>query len=371
MAGPRDSAYDTYAKHRLAERLAEQKRANGTWPSIAEKVADANGVPYFATSDLHLVRKKQAGRKLCDRVVRWLETLDPNIRDWLRPEAIFTEMGVSARDYYFNLSEAADLDEWDENLLTTFAGIYLCAPEDDAHSYLPSPYVRTCLEKRVDLPEEWRKSRSVDVRGYISQRSYLILRRTGGHYYHAAEIPMAALFPSHFDTLDIKTFYEGIGIASANSLHLILRECLSCVPKIHSILIRPKVEQKNLLQLPGTQLYYDTTIRHLPQEVGRLPPEMREHMEAEFTEDLASDVFMRGTSQVSISPSAYCHSAVQTVFGTEQVYHRKPRFFMRDKSIHFIRPDLEIGEALDRLADNPLSVGSFSHESRTTPGEPS
>ena len=368
MTRPKDSKYDDYAKYRLNERLLELYSRHGDWQRMANEVTAANNDIGFARTDMNRVRNKTAGDVLIDRLLTWMEKDDPEIREKLRPEAIFHEMGGSSRDYYFNLFKA-NLSEWDETTLGAHAGLYLCAPALDAHSYLPSPYVRACLEKRLDLPSDWQRSRSVDIREYISKRSYLILRRTDRHYYHAAEIPMGALFPREFQPLDPMLFWEGVGIASKNSLQVILRECLSRVPKIHAILIRKKESQKNLLQLPGAQLYYDTTIRHLPHEVGKLASVSRDHMEAEFAEELASGAFLHGTSQVSISPLVLCHSEVDTVYGTEHVYHRKKRGFMDDKAVHFIRPDLDLRAPLKNLADNPLSVEQFSREFRPAQDE--
>lgn len=357
MARPKDAKYDPYARHRIAHRVLELFPQFGTWEKMAEAITDCRRIP-FARTDLNRVRNCTAGDVILDNVLYWLETLDPDFRASLHPDAIFSEVGVSARDYYFHLFSADNLDEWDEMLLMEFEGVYLCAPEEDANSYMPLSRVRELLIQQTPLPQNWRTQRSSDIRQYISQRSFLILRRTAAHYYQAAEIPMGSLFPAEFQSLDIMSFYEGVGIASSNTIHVFLRECLSRVPKLHSIIIRPKADYRTFA-FRGIDIYADTTIRHLAAEFTMLADEDIAHMKREFAWQIESDVFLRGTSQSNISPLAFTKNRVDTVFGREQVYHRKPNGFLDDPETHFIHPDIDIRSQLKRLIDNPLIVGEL------------
>lgn len=357
MARPKDAKYDAYAKHRIAHRLLETFPRFGNWEAVARAISQYRNVQFHRT-DLNRVRKCKAGDHILDAVVDWLVSLDPEFRSTLEPENIFADVGISARDYYFHLFTMANLDEWDDALLSEFEGVYLCAPENDAHSYLPSGRVRAELEKKLVVPEQWRKQRGNEIKRYIAQRSYLILKRTGAHYFHAAEIPMGALFPPEIQTLDIKSFFEGVGIASSNTIHVFLRECMTRVPKIHSIVIRPK-EGNNVADVNGIQIYADVAIQYLKDEWKSLRSTDLDQMHREFAEVIKSDVYLRGTSQTNVSPLAWTKNKVEIVYGTEQVYHRKPRNFLRDRETHFIQPDLNIDPELEKLIDNPLVVGEF------------
>ncbi|MBB4305118.1 hypothetical protein GGD81_004186 [Rhodobium orientis] len=357
MARPKDSKYDSYAYRRILHRVLDLLPKYETWSAMANAISDYRGAD-FARNNLNRLRDGELGDVLLDVLVGWLETHDPEFRLSLKPEAIFSEVGVSARDYYFHLFSMADLEEWDESLLGEFEGVYLCAPENDAHSYLPSNRVREELEGKLIVPEQWRKNRGNEIKRYIAQRSFLILKRTDAHYYHAAEVPMGALFPPEFETLDIKSFYEGVGIASSNTIHVFLRECLTRVPKLHSIIIKDKAAY-NVANINGIEIYADVGIRYLRDEWKSLSGEHLDQMRTEFAEQIASDVFLRGTSQINVSPLPWTKNRVDLVYGTEQVYHRKPRNFLRDPHVHFIKPDLNIDPQLDRLIDNPLVIGEM------------
>jgi hypothetical protein len=356
MARPKDSRYPPYARHRIMHRLFELHARFGNWELMAGLVTDVKGVR-FSRTDFNRIWKGTAGDTIFDRALEWIETMEPEFRGRLDPDAIFAEMGVSSRDYYFNLFTMADLDEWDESLLRQFEGVYCCAPEEDAHSYLPSPFVRERLMMPSAQKANWRQ-RSVDIREYIAKRSYLILRRTSGQYFHAAEVPLGALFPASFQSLDIMPFYEGIGIASSNSIHVFLRECLSRAPKIHSILISAKAGHK-INPFAGALLYAGA-IREMEADRQALSPAMTNHFLQEFADPIASDYYMRGTSQVSVSPVAWSKPSINTVFGTEQIYHRKPADFLRRPETHFIMPELEISREIERLISNPLAAKDFA-----------
>ncbi len=357
MARPKDSKYDDYAYHRILHRVVDLLPKYETWSAMADSISD-HRKGHFDRTYLNRLRDGELGDILLDVLVGWLETLDPDFRLSLKPETIFSEVGVSARDYYFHLFSMANLEEWDESLLSEFEGVYLCAPENDAHSYLPSSRVRAELEKKLIVPEQWRKQRGNEIKRYIAQRSFLILKRTAAHYYHAAELPMGALFPPEYETLDVKCFYEGIGIASSNTIHVFLRECLTRVPKLHSIIIKEKATY-NITNVNGINIYANTSIRYLPDEWKSLRGEEFDQMKEEFSEQIASDVFLRGSSQINVSPLAWTQNRVDLVYGTEQVYHRKPRNFLRSPHIHLIKPDLDIGPQLDKLLDNPLIIGEL------------
>ena len=357
MARPKDSKYDAYARHRILHRVLELYPRYGNWEAMAAAVSEDRGIEFYRTY-FNRLRDGNLGDHSLDALVGWLTSLDKDFPLSLKPETIFSDVGVSARDYYFHLFGMEDLEEWDESLLTAFEGVYLCAPADDPHTYLPLPYVRACMDGQIEVPREWRAHRSLDLKHYISKRSYLILKRTGAHYFHAAEIPMGALCPPEFETLDIKSFHEGVGIASSNTIHVFLRECLTRTPKIHSVIIRPK-DSHVMKDIAGMKLYAPPEMRHLGEELKTLSAENIAHVRAEFAEQAEADVFITGTSQVNVSPLPLRRNFVDTVFGTENVYHRKPVNFLKEPETHFIRPDFDLNPQLETLIDNPLIVGEM------------
>lgn len=357
MVRPKDSKYDAFAKHRILTSLYMRCRDLGGWSQMATAITLDRGIE-FQRTNFNRIRNGDAGDGLLDIVVDWLTMKDANFPKSLRAETIFSDVGISARDYYFHLFAAENLTDWDEQLLTEFEGVYLCAPEDDTNSYMPVSRVRDLLINDLGLPQNWRAKRSVDIKQYINQRSFIILRRTNAYYYQAAEIPMGALFPSHFETMDIKSYYEGIAVASSNTIHVFLRECLSRVPKVHSIIIKPKAEYKTF-KFRGIDIYANSLISHLDAEFAMMSDNDVMHMKKEMALDLESDVFLRGSAQSNISPVAWTKNRVDMVFGREQIYHRKLANFLDNPAIHFVHPEIDIAPQLTKLLDNPLLISEM------------
>lgn len=106
-------------------------------------------------------------------------------------------------------------------------------------------------------------------------------------------------------------------------------------------------------------LYAPPDMRFLEDEWKSLADEHIAHMRAEFAEQFAADVFINGTSQVNVSPLPLTRNLVDTVFATEQVYHRKPADFLEYPEKHFIRPDFDLKPQLAKLMKNPLMVGEL------------
>ena len=231
------ASYGPYEKqrlHRIFSDLAKDKK-NLNWSSMAQAVSDFHGT-HFQRNNFYRLSDGKLQDQNTDIIVKWLEAkYFPDIRERLKPAAIFDEAGVTDRDYYFHISENNFLDEHDQNLLQEYAGIYLCAPAWDRSSYLPLTFLREWYNDYKAMPHIERKGRSLDVKQYISERSLLVLQRTPKYYFYAAEIPLSAMFPNAFETGCIKMAYEGVAVMSSNSINVKLRECLSRVPKNHQI----------------------------------------------------------------------------------------------------------------------------------------
>jgi hypothetical protein len=354
-----NQAYDTYAQQKLARILLDlkQTKAGYDWSSMADKITLHRGVNFQRINFYRLLEGKLSNPNI-EIIVQWLEaTEDCDIRDKLHPSGIFGEFGTKARDYYFHALDPNNFEAWQDAMLEEFSGVYLCAPARDKNSYLPMPTVRRFFDKEDPFTLD-QNSRSLDIKQYISERSILILQRTKKNFFHAAEFPMGMLFPKDFVTLDIKMVYEGVGIASANSLNITLRECLTRVPKTHAILISPKAAHHRR-QPFGFSLYLETGMEKVMEEWQGLPEKELQHFYGEYQHSMNADYYMNGPAQIHVSPLPLLHNTVGTIFSRDMVYHQKPADFLSKPDMHFIRPDLENTAEIKRIINSPLTVGEL------------
>lgn len=360
MARSPDSRFDSYAKHRIRQRVFDLFPNYGNWEAMAASVSEDMSIE-FPRTYFNRLRNNQLGDGTLETLVQWIERSDPKFRATLKPEGIFTEVGASSRDYYFHLHRMPDLDAWDEALLQEFEGVYLCAPEYDRNAYLPMSRVRRVILAKEGLPKNWKDQRINDWRIHLAKRSILVLKRTANFHFWAAEIPLTGLYPQQANTNDITTYYEGVGIASSNTIHVFLRDCLSRAPRFHSILIRPKSEYKVLNTRAGA-LYAPAQLRDLDSEIVMLTDDDVAHMRQEFALPLASEVFLTGNTQTSIPPLAWAKLNVDIVDGTPRVYHKKPFGFLGDPQTHLLQPDMAYRPQIDAIFANPLLIGDMVME---------
>lgn len=354
------ATYDDYARERIVRVLTDLVQAsNGlTWSGIATAISNWRGVIYHREY-LGRLRNGKLSDPLVEIVVSWIEAHhDRNIREKLTSHRIFAEMGISSRDYYFHLPQLNNLEEWDEQLLDGFSGVFLCAPASDSNTYLPTSVLREFYDDKSRFAFSDSGRRTLDIKDYIRERSLLILRNTGRGYFYAAEIPISLLFPRDFVTLDIRMVYEGIAVASSNSIHVQLRECLSRVPKTHSILISPK--NRNQLDNPRDISLF------LPPGKGKIREDWKmlgvsdlDCLREEFRMAIEADHYLSGSAQISVSPVPYLKNKVEIVYPVNNVYYQKPPDFLRNKSIHFILPHLNNDIEIEKLIKNPLSIGEL------------
>ncbi len=356
---PRFVHYDEYARQRILQKLLDLRAqyTDLSFSAMANEISDWKHTT-FHREYFKRLRQGTLRDPHVQTIVEWIATFhDEDFHDKLSPESIFAEVGISSRDYYFHLSERDDFEDWEEQMLDGLSGVYLCAPENDRNSYYPIGILREFFKKDQEFKKETLRH-SVDIKQYIQERTILILCKTSNSYFHAAEFPMAALFPKSFETADIKMIYEGIGIASSNSIHVFLRECLSRVPKIHSILIRPK--NKNQRGNPyGLSLYLAMGMERIRKDWTKMNPVFIEAMKEEYALSLEADHYMYGTTQISASPVPNLQNRIEMMFSRDMLYYPKPADFLRHPETHFIRPDLENTEQLERVIDNPLAAGEL------------
>ncbi len=352
--------YDAYAQQRIIKKLfdLQNQYQDLNWSVMADKITLWRGVS-FQRMNFYRLQKNRLNDETTNIIVDWItDQFDPDFPEKLSPGSIFSEFGTSSRDYYYHIPAPNIVDEWDEQILERFSGVYLCAPANDGNSYLPSTFLRKFFENRKSFSHIDEKGRSLDIKQFINERSILILQRTSGSYFHAAEFPMSLLFPRSFETLDIRMVYEGVGVASSNSFNVTLRECLSRVPKTHSMLISSK--NHNQLNNPyGLSIYLPPGKERAREEWKHLASSERDHMREEFADPIEADYYLSGSAQISVAPVPYLKNKVDTTFPQELVYYKKPSDFLRNKNLHFIKPELENTEEIRKLVESPLSIGEL------------
>ncbi len=325
---------------------------------MADRISDWRGVQ-FQRVNFYRLRDGTLSGSNVEIIVSWLEAhFDPSVRTRLHPQAIFDEVGRSTRDYYFHLPPVSDVDDWNRQIVDTFAGVYLCAPTDDLNSYMPLPTLRRWFDDHAAVSAFSSKMRSNDLKQYIHERVVLVLQKTNSGYFYAAEIPTSVLFMDTFETLDLKMMYEGVGIVSGNTIQVQLRECLSRVPKTHSILIKNKTPT-HLSNPFGLQIYLSHHYKAVREEWAQLSRDEREALRRELKLVIDAPQYLAGPVQIAASPVADMRSAISVNFSRDYVYHQKPRDFLSNAMDHFIRPDLLQKENIERILDNPLVIGEL------------
>ena len=354
-------AYDDYAIERVIQKLSDLigSHPNLSFSEIAEQISDWRGIRFHREYFVRL-RRYSLNDAHIDTIVEWIvQHHDEKFRSKLTPDALFAEVGESSRDFYFHHAQHDTYEAWEEEVLRAFAGVYVCAPANDRNSYLPVSLLRRFFADHAGASPTTLAKRAIDIKQYIMERSILILRPTATGYYHAAEFPMSLLFPAQLVTFDMKMVYEGVGIASGNSIRIFLRECLSRVGKTHSILIRPKgsVEAANPL---GISINVAGEVRsEVRADWQALAADDLAHLKQEFAETEALDFHLSGTCQVDVSPVPDLRNRVQMTFARECVYHPKPAGFLRESDMHLVLSDGDKRLEIERIITNPLAVGSL------------
>lgn len=353
-------SYDDYAQQRIIAKLNALRRSHGlSLGGIAAAISKERNIE-FHREYMTRLRSGKLSAPLIAVVVDWIIAHhDPKFLEKLTPDAIFSEIGASARDFYFHLSKMENYDTWEESVLKAFEGVYIAAPENDLNSYLTMPQAREyfeIMEAGRGFYDHPPIPRSYDTKQFIRQHSILILRATAAGYYHAAEFAYSLLFPPQFQTLDAKMVHEGIGIASGNSIRIFLRDCLTRVGRSHSILIQPHGRNQDP-HLRGVRLHAGEAVRTAAhafwstwdiEDIVRLK---REHIA-----ELKMGYYLVGNSQTEISPLSTARNTVNRTYTLDTIYRRKPKDFLRKPELHLLRPDVIRIEEIEKIIENPLAV---------------
>ena len=360
MSETAEQSYGTYAKQRLFRILLDliKEEKNLNWSSMADAIHMWSGV-MFQPNNFYRLKKGTLQDDNIEIIVKWMEeTHDDGIRERLKPHAIFHEVGVATRDYYFHIPSDNFLDEWDEQVLQEFSGVYLCAPQEDKNSFVPLPVLRRWFDDRASNPELEDAGSSLDVKQYIIDRSIPILQRTHNSYFYAAEFPMSALFPNRFRTGDLRMVYEGVGVVSSNSILVQLRDCLVRVPKSHSIVINEKTSYQ--LSAPfGLKLFIPLHSTSIRDEWAKMKPADIEHFRQENAHAIEADYYLQGATQIISSPLPNVSHKLGVSVARGTIYSRKPADFLRNPELHFIRPELYDVDKIEKIIANPLLIGGL------------
>lgn len=83
------------------------------------------------------------------------------------------------------------------------------------------------------------------------------------------------------------------------------------------------------------------------------------HMRREFADTIDLEYHLTGTAQIEVSPVPDVKNRIETTFSRDYIYHPKPKDFLCDPELHFVRPDIIRAEEIERVVKNPLAVGSL------------
>ena len=361
MADLNQPSYSPYARQRLFRLLTDlvNDKKDMNWSSMAQAIYDWRGV-HFDRQNFYRLKKGTLSNANIEFIVQWFEAkFDQDIRERLKPQAIFDEVGKASRDYYFHIPKQNVVEEWDKQMLQDYAGIYYCVPEWDKNSLMPVSFLRQWFKDRTKFKATYdSKHTTLDIKQYINERFFLILQRTPWGYFYAAEFPLSILFPNEFETGCYQMLYEGVGIISSNSIQVYLRDCLSRVPKMHAIIVKPKTNY-NYSNPYGLHFYVGPGTEAVRKEWQYLHQNDINQLKQEYKLSIQSDKYLTGPVQIMLSPVPDLKNHVHSNFSRNYVYHRKPADFLKHQDIHFIRSDLENTSQIEKILTNPLTIGEL------------
>lgn len=123
-------------------------------------------------------------------------------------------------------------------------------------------------------------------------------------------------------------------------------------------MINPKVPvQKNAPY--GFNYYLSPEVYHVREDWDKLSEFDRAHLKKEQKAFFEDEYYMTGPVQISVSPLPYLKNRVGMNFSRDYIYFRKSADFLRHLDNHFISPELDIEAEIEKIIDNPLSIGEL------------
>lgn len=328
-----------------------------SWSALAADISVFRGIE-FSRENLRRLRKGALGPANVEIIIHYLEeNHDPNIRERLRPEAIFGEMAQSARDYYFHIPENNDLEEWNDQLLTEFEGVYFCGIADNTETYLPAQRILRLVQKQQGIRGKEPQQTGMAATLFTS-RTILVLQRTSHGYFHAAEIPLSSLVPAQLKTPCQRVFYEGVAVISANTIQIKLRDCLTRIPRTHSIAVLAKPDafskKPHGLSLNTGRRSKEVEAIWNDMDANDIAALKKEHELA-----IESDYYMQGKALHSQSPLPVMDTKISNIVSNDMAYFPKPRDFLKHLKDHFFLSDLMDVDTIRKIVESPLIIGTL------------
>ncbi len=326
---------ERYAKQRLMRILTDMVAGDQllSWSALAADITVFRGVE-FSRENLRRLRKGTLGPANVEIIIKYIEEKhDPNIRERLRPDAIFDEMAQSARDYYFHMPDQNDMDDWNEQLLEELEGVYFCGNAEGTETYLPAQRILRLIQKQQSIRGKEPQQTGMAVTLFTS-RTILVLRRTPHGYFHAAEIPLSSLVPTNLKMPCQRVFYEGVAVISANTIQIKLRDCLTRIPRTHSIAILAKPDA--FYKKPhGLSLYTGRRSKEVEAIWNDMDAADVMALKHEHSLALEADYYMQGKALHSQSPLPAMATKISNIVSTDVAYFPKPRDFLKHLKDHF------------------------------------
>lgn len=355
---------ERYAKQRLMRILTDMVAGDQllSWSALAQDITVFRGVE-FNRENLRRLRNGTLGPANVEIIIKYLEEKhDPHIRERLRPDAIFDEMARSARDYYLHVPIPNDVDDWNEQLLEGFSGVYFCSQKLSKESYLPSGLLRQRIEKQK-FHTQRQGTTTVQagtplLENLVAHRSILFLQASQNGYFYAAELPLSCLLPNTVRTPCQRAYYEGVGIISANTIQVQLRDCLTRIPRTHSITISKK--SASTYENPkGLALQVLKRADQIFEEWNQLTDEDLDSFRREFDLAMTSDFYLDGQATIPVLPLSKASTKVERILSQSLLYFEKPLDFMNDLDTHFFFSHVTGVDEIQKVVENPLIIGTL------------
>jgi len=348
-----------YARQRLTRILTDMVRDDMSlnWSNLAAMISEYRGVE-FNRENFRRLRKGRLSDGNLEIIISYIEDKhDPDIREKLKPESIFDDLARPARDYYFHIPEENNLDEWNEQILEEFEGIYFCGPAGQELTFMPSSYIRRWMREETGDNKDGGISQG-KLNVFFKARSILILRATEYSYFYAAELPLSALMNPVEPAMCPRVYYEGIGIVSSNTIQIKLRCCLTRIPKTHTIAISEKTNYHRS-RPHGLSLH----ILKNPDEIGKMWEKLSDEDVAFLKEEQAlsigSDFYLDGVAADPSAPLPSEKSYISMFLNNRNAYMRKPSDFLHNIDKHFFLSEVTDVENIRKIVETPLTIGSI------------
>lgn len=354
-----DQRFGPYAKQRLFRVLIDLVHTTPklSWSGLADHITEWRKVK-FQRQSFYRLRDGTLDDANIEIIIGYVEAQhDGAIRDRLHPDAIFDELAKPARDYYFHIPEANDIDEWNEQILDEFSGVYFCVPASDENCFMPTSYIRRWLQEET----RHNKAGQLDMgklNTFIQRRMILILQKTPYGYFYAAELPLSALASSSFQSSCQRVLYEGIGVISSNTIQVKLRDCLTRVAKTHSIVIGRKYQRSE--QMPhGLSFHVYHNQKDVVSRWQTLSEGDVEDLKLEQHLSIASEFFLQGPVSEATTPLPNRRDHIMMTIANDYVYFRKPPDFLANLDLHFVLSELSDEFTIRKILENPLVIGTM------------